>query len=619
MTIQRLTINDFRSHASTQIELGQVTILAGRIGAGKTSVLDAIATLYTGQNRFTDAKGAGLQADIRLGQSALKIQALLANGKVLTREKGSKHVLDYPGIPSDIRVGQALLYRELNTNPDTVIALLDPRLLADRTLEEQRQVILKVLRESEIAVPEAAKKVGIDAIADVAEIDKKVKWLKEDAIRDGNRVAKDLDASINTLGAALHEPPQLGDLIQKVDSLRTAQKEVIGQLAGYKAATEERERLSAQLERMGKQKGGEGLEDLKTKMEDSEKLLKLSNQALETATSDNSDRRDSANKLKSQIDNQNSMVSKIKDLGNECPTCQQSISDKFKKQLIGQLNVEINSTWRPEFDALTSQIEVKKQEIENLRREKDEVEVSCSALRARIAVEELSAKYRADLEKRLESAQARQNKKVDPDALTERQTALETELAVANKALAEARAAQDASLRRKKLISELDAQRVKTQGLEAALESLLELKKSMLSSPKLDGCIKEMSRIVKVLTGGILEYSPTSMFSVSGVPVGRMSSGQKVVFDAAFRVAAARVSDFGIVAVDDGNKLTESDRAKLLGFLAQSGVQVIVASTSEKQPTTMPEGIRGYFLTNESIFGPTKATECSYALAGAKA
>jgi DNA repair exonuclease SbcCD ATPase subunit len=62
--IQRLILQNFRSHRSTQIELERLTIIRGPNGAGKSSIQDALEFLFTGATRQTDAGGRG--ADLLL-------------------------------------------------------------------------------------------------------------------------------------------------------------------------------------------------------------------------------------------------------------------------------------------------------------------------------------------------------------------------------------------------------------------------------------------------------------------------------------------------------------------------------------------------------------------------
>ena len=67
-----------------------------------------------------------------------------------------------------------------------------------------------------------------------------------------------------------------------------------------------------------------------------------------------------------------------------------------------------------------------------------------------------------------------------------------------------------------------------------------------------------------------------------------------MVVEAALRLAAAKTSGLNLMALDDANKIGESERNKLAGILMKSGVQVILCSTTEiePKPKSVPDGMK---------------------------
>jgi hypothetical protein len=133
----------------------------------------------------------------------------------------------------------------------------------------------------------------------------------------------------------------------------------------------------------------------------------------------------------------------------------------------------------------------------------------------------------------------------------------------------------------------------------------------MLASPGADTLVKTMAEFIEPMIGGKLKYSPETMFTVDGIPARRLSGGQGVIFDAALRVAAAKTSNFPLIAIDDSRPIPESVRGRLMEFLLESGVQCILVQTAEKPSKhwTDLDGVAAYWLENPSVTGPTKITK----------
>ncbi|HMT43671.1 MAG TPA: AAA family ATPase, partial [Chakrabartia sp.] len=82
MTLARLTLSDFRNHASARIDAAPgFIVLVGENGAGKTNVLEAVSLLVPGRG----LRGAAASDMARHGGSgAFGIAAELADGTTLS-------------------------------------------------------------------------------------------------------------------------------------------------------------------------------------------------------------------------------------------------------------------------------------------------------------------------------------------------------------------------------------------------------------------------------------------------------------------------------------------------------------------------------------------------------
>lgn len=101
MKITRLSLRDFRGFSSLDLELSpEVTALVGVNGAGKTSVLDAIALLFSclteGIRTGEPTKVALQDDDVRLGASTTSIEVSAKHGGQTVSWSGTKTLPGYP-------------------------------------------------------------------------------------------------------------------------------------------------------------------------------------------------------------------------------------------------------------------------------------------------------------------------------------------------------------------------------------------------------------------------------------------------------------------------------------------------------------------------------------------
>ena len=227
MKLHRLTITNFRSHESSAFEFGEFNVLAGQQGAGKTSVLDSICAALTGRTRLTDRRGAGIKEHIRRGEARLEVELTCQFGtdqpatiKRVVTESGQQ--LEVPFGGKNLSAKQALLTERMGGVDEIPDVLLDPRLFADRSPDEQKQALLKLLRPPTIEVPKAAQAVGIQQLASVQQVDDQIKSIKEGSIRSLNAVIKNLEESC----PAEPMPDEIKAAVRAQDDLRTIETRI---------------------------------------------------------------------------------------------------------------------------------------------------------------------------------------------------------------------------------------------------------------------------------------------------------------------------------------------------------------------------------------------------------
>ena len=202
MRLKRLNITNFRSHQASAFEFGLFNVLAGQQGAGKTSVLDSITAVLTGRTRLTDRRGAGIRDHIRRGEARLEVELTCQFGtdqpdsliKRTVTESGQ--TLEVPFGGKNLSARQALLTERMGGVDEIPDVLLDPRLFADRSPDEQKQALLKLLRPPTIEVPKAAQAVGIQSLVSVQQVDDQIKSIKEGSVRSLNAVIKNLEETM---------------------------------------------------------------------------------------------------------------------------------------------------------------------------------------------------------------------------------------------------------------------------------------------------------------------------------------------------------------------------------------------------------------------------------------
>lgn len=146
MKLERLHLQDFRLHGSTELELEGLTIVAGANASGKSSIRQAIEVCLTGRCEATDRAGRGLANLIRLGSEravvTLTIRGLGEVVRTITPSGSRLQVADWRG---GQRVQQELLCRAIGADVDLISAVCRMADFPSLPVREQWDLMVSVL------------------------------------------------------------------------------------------------------------------------------------------------------------------------------------------------------------------------------------------------------------------------------------------------------------------------------------------------------------------------------------------------------------------------------------------------------------------------------------------
>jgi DNA repair exonuclease SbcCD ATPase subunit len=601
MKIREIDLTSYRSHEHTTIKLARMTYLVGPAGSGKSSVLDALATLLTGRNRYIDKRGAGLQEDIRVGAKGFEVGATLdgLNGSGVIPVHRSKtttqHSLTYPDCPGDVRRGQERLLGIIGASDEVVTALLDPALFADRTEDEQKATLRRLMSKGDIPVPEPATRAGVKSIGSSEALDTIIKGMKEGDIRDLNRDIKTLTQSMP------EDPGEVGDIAKIEKQAHAAQsklEESLSALTSKETVIKERRirmsTLSEFLATEPKSSGdGPSIQELKAKAEQHDAA---SIEAEQNAASTERSLR--------VIETQGKTVSGMDAKCGVTPLFDCPLSPEDRKKMVTKL--------KSEFAEARKELKALQMAAEGVRKLRDKTREELDAARQQI---DQGAKFKEALKEAKQIESELQSLQGSLPGLQKTVDSLRQELAQMEGPLEKSRSAKAALDQRKSITDQIDTKRRAQEVYAAALGSLEDLRASITSSGE-DPMMKEVNAFMEPFGMGSARIESERFQVIVGeVPCRRLSSGQKVILDAAIRVAAAKLSGVGVIAIDDSNKLGEELSKRLFRSLYGSGVQVITCKTTDIRPTDEwaarsldGQHVTAYWASNESLTGPSTMT-----------
>ncbi|MDF9408197.1 AAA family ATPase [Pelotomaculum isophthalicicum JI] len=143
MKINRLYLQNFRSHRESDISLDRVNFFLGKNNAGKTSLLAALEWGLTGRCYWTDKAGRGAGDLIKTGAKSATVLADLAGAGLAVRTM-NPNGFTFDG-ETAAQAAQAKLYAALQTNEGDLQAALNVSAFLAMSPSEQKTYLFNVL------------------------------------------------------------------------------------------------------------------------------------------------------------------------------------------------------------------------------------------------------------------------------------------------------------------------------------------------------------------------------------------------------------------------------------------------------------------------------------------
>jgi exonuclease SbcC len=136
LIINSISIENFRSHKKTELNLDRINFFAGGNNAGKTSILAAVEWALTGRCMWTDKAGRGAADLVRQGEKYAAV-ALDVEGLGAVIRSLPPHCLQ-AGKTSGVNEGQAAIHNYLSTGEDRMRVALNAGAFMAMSQSEQK-------------------------------------------------------------------------------------------------------------------------------------------------------------------------------------------------------------------------------------------------------------------------------------------------------------------------------------------------------------------------------------------------------------------------------------------------------------------------------------------------
>ncbi len=146
MKIASLTLNNFRRHEHSRIELAPVTLLCGPNGSGKSSVAEALRLALTGKTEALNDRNEGISDLIRRGEKQAEIVVELPEGDSIVRRIPGGLSITGTASTTNQKAAEASLALMMGGRPDQARLVLGPRLwkLDDKSRRETLGDVLRL-------------------------------------------------------------------------------------------------------------------------------------------------------------------------------------------------------------------------------------------------------------------------------------------------------------------------------------------------------------------------------------------------------------------------------------------------------------------------------------------
>lgn len=184
MRIDKLSLENFRSHAKAEIDFSRLTFVTGPNAVGKSSIQQAIAFLLTGRCNATDAGGRNAEELIRLGQKEFRVAASIRSNSnaplSVTRSKSStSHAMTINGGLVPVAQAEQGIRNVLGVSADILSAVLDADRFVEMSEADQKRLISQALDSGSIDIPDDIQRAigsvmgvkSVTKISSVTEVD----------------------------------------------------------------------------------------------------------------------------------------------------------------------------------------------------------------------------------------------------------------------------------------------------------------------------------------------------------------------------------------------------------------------------------------------------------------
>jgi len=582
VNIRSVRLRAFRCFADARIDrLARVTVFAGLNGTGKSTVADAIAVALTGTCRGAES-GRGLDELRRVGSRNKWAVEIETDRGVLTRTEG-----EGPGSRAQQRVAELT-----GLGPDAIRACLYSGELMRLVPKDRQRLVLDLARPAPITVPEDVRALALDHITHVltSTIDRDtLDRLYQAAYALRRERGSEARGAGDAIAAPTPPDPALaGRSVDELISMRTtlvgAVRDLETQHAQDARAVQQAEadaleavsRLAtaqAELARLGPAADGTAIATRASAILADTNRLRAERKHLVQAV-------DVANTAfataRAMADETAATLTRLRGLGRQCPHCRQAIPSDAAAAMLKTVSREAEAAAR----LLTRNHEA----LREARRELDVNEAEIvTARKAAAEVEgaerdfERAAQQREALTREVASLAGAATPpdlgqlRADVATLSARLDTGRLRLAALTEYLGARRAVEQHEARRQSLERQHG-------DLDRLVKSLDELR-GQATGGKLDAFLDTMTATLAALGLDDVDLRPLVDRAddpiVRGHPARMLSRVQSIELGVAFQLAAASITQLGLVMIDDFDAL-DHVQARAVGRLVEATPHQVV-------------------------------------------
>lgn len=588
MKIKSVTLNSFRSHAATTLELDRFTFIVGANASGKTSIASAIEWCLTGVCEVTDEGGRHAEDLIHKGAKSCEVE-LTVDGTDIIRTRsitGSSFEVRQGKNTFSGKVASDWLLKHFPSLP-VLQAVLNSGRFVELDATAQKRLLSSVLADNGVPIDAELKGAVASFWSDgevperltIAQLDK----FHKAAYERRTQLNRDLKTIGDPTAPEMLEAPNADDINAKLLALRSERDGVIREknnlVRDHEAAVSRRQTLEADIAALevlilpiGKEKELKAIADKADKLKVSVTL---------------------AATLRAKIEARKAELNSLTKLGNKagCPTCYRDLTPKDLESIASTLSGHVEHL------------------VEQLRRADADEAAYGEALKAHERINTSikacgeKEQFLADLALLPELGEAPATGYLDEKIAT-----LDGRIAKGQDVLV-----KSAGLREQiKQYNDSVAKRARIDDELAIIEKVLAFAgpdgARKLAAGKLPQFKDAMNAVLQkfgYLMGMELEPYSFSVGSAEGKEhprsLNQLSESEKFRFSVSFQIALATVTEIGLVLVDRADVLDKESRRQMTAMLLSSNLdQAIVCSTStEPLPDRVPDGVRFYQLEQD--------------------